>query len=54
VGLCYQWSGLWSQIVLDEDTVARHQLTTEEIREYCADVKVLGKPALKYDLHITW
>jgi len=44
------WRCLSSQIVLDDDTVARHQLTTEEIREYCADVKVLGKQALKYDL----
>jgi len=46
------WCGLLSQILLDDDAVAHHQLTTEEIREYCADVKVLGKPALKYDLHV--
>jgi len=41
-----------SQIVLDGDKIAHHQLTTDEIREYCADVKVLGKAALKYDLNI--
>ena len=38
--------------MLDDNVVARHRLTTEEIREYCTDVKVLGKPALKYDLRI--
>ena len=37
--------------MLDVDEIARHQLTTEEIREYCSDMKVLGKPALKYDHH---
>ena len=43
---------LLSQIVLDGDKIAHHQLTTDEIREYCADVKVLGKAALKYDLNV--
>lgn len=37
--------------MLDAEEIASHQLTTEEVREYCADVKVLGKSALKYVLN---
>jgi len=42
------------QIVLDSEEIAHHQLTTDEVREYCADVKVLGKSALKYVLSNYW
>jgi AdoMet-dependent rRNA methyltransferase SPB1 len=36
-----------TQIVFDDKSIADHPLTTDEIREYCTDIKVLGKPALK-------
>lgn len=39
---------LLPQIILDNSDVANHAETTDEIRELCSDIKVLGKPALKY------
>lgn len=36
------------QIVFDDEDIENHKLTTEDIKEFCRDIKVLGKAALKY------
>lgn len=35
------------QIVFDDEKYAKHVMTTEEIKEACKDVKVLGKSDIK-------
>ena len=35
------------QIVFDDEKYGKHVLTTEEIKEACKDVKVLGKSDIK-------
>lgn len=35
------------EIALDNDRVTNHVLTTEDIKEFCKDIKVLGKAELK-------
>lgn len=36
-----------TELVFDDDTIANHPLTTEEVRECCKDLKVLGKQELR-------
>lgn len=36
-----------SEIVIDDETIDKHQKTTTEIRECCKDIKVLGRKELK-------
>ena len=38
------------QIVFDDEKYGKHVLTTEEIKEACKDVKVLGKSDIKWGL----
>lgn len=35
------------QIVFDDEKFGKHVLTTEEVKEACKDVKVLGKSDIK-------
>ena len=35
------------QIVFDDEKYGKHVLTTEDIKEACKDVKVLGKSDIK-------
>ncbi|KYN35312.1 Putative rRNA methyltransferase 3 [Trachymyrmex septentrionalis] len=41
-----------SQIVIDDEIIDKHEKTTEEIRECCKDIKVLGRKDLK--LLLSW
>lgn len=35
------------QIVIDDEDIRDHKLTTNEIKECCKDIKVLGKAELR-------
>jgi len=41
-----------SKIILDEDWIVKNAITTQDIKDYCNDVKVLGKKEIKS--LITW
>jgi len=41
-----------SEIVIDDETIDKHEKTTKEIRECCKDIKVLGRKDLK--LLLNW
>ncbi|EZA58088.1 hypothetical protein DMN91_005690 [Ooceraea biroi] len=41
-----------SEIVIDDDAIDKHEKTTQEIRECCKDIKVLGRKDLK--LLLSW
>ena len=40
------------QILLDEDWIANNSKTTQDIKDYCSDIKVLGRKEIK--ALITW
>lgn len=41
-----------SEIVIDDETIDKHEKTTNEVRECCKDIKVLGRKDLK--LLLNW